>query len=125
MIDLWALAQQTTAWLAGNTAVSAVSIGVARAVGGDIWKLVKSKCQVAGNEEALAEFEAQPEDPGSRAALQGALHKLLKADPDFAHQLHELLGKQAQAGGHTQSIIQGDHGKATMSIGDGNKIEIH
>jgi hypothetical protein len=119
MTDLWVLAQQTAAWLAAHP-VTAVGIGVARAAGGDVWKLVKAKCQGGGKDVALAEFEAHAEDAGNRAEFEGALHKLLKGDAEFARGLGELMEKVGQA----QSITQGDHGKAVASIGDGNRIEI-
>jgi hypothetical protein len=123
MTDLWVLAQQTAAWLAANP-VTAVGIGVARAAGGDVWKQVKAKCQGGGKDVALAEFEANAEDPGNRAEFEGALHRLLKEDAEFARGLGELMEKEGRAAGHSQSITQGADGKAVASIGDGNKIVI-
>ena len=122
-MDLWTLAQQTTSWLAANPMVAAVGIGVERAIGGDIWKLVKSKFQDAGEEKkALAEFEAEPEDPGKQKNLAGTLGELLEADGDFAKQLRKLIMKQKPATSIKQRARAGRNARIVQVAGNKNNV---
>jgi hypothetical protein len=84
----------------------------ASGAGKAVWNWVKGKLTGEAGREAVAELEAAPGEPENAQALQAALTKILKKEPEAAAALAELL-KAHGAAVTTQT--------ATV-IGDGNKI---
>ena len=80
--------------------------------GKSVWIWIKSKLISPGGAAAAADAEAAPQEPENIQALQAALTKALKADPDAAKALADLL---QQHGGSlsTQSV---------NVVGNGNKV---
>jgi hypothetical protein len=78
--------------------------------GKSVWAWIKGKLVSPLGAAAVAEAEHAPQEPENMQALQAALTKALKADPDAAKALEEMLQK---------------HGASTSSqtmnfVGDGN-----
>jgi hypothetical protein len=84
--------------------------GAAGEAGKSVWTWIKGKLVSPLGAAAVAEAENAPQEPENMQALQAALAKALKADPDAAKALEEMLQK---------------HGASTSSqsiniVGDGN-----
>jgi hypothetical protein len=88
-----------------------------------LWDAVKGK--LAGK-DALADFEHNPQDADTQAALRVQLKKALQADPGFREQIAQLVGELEQQGGR-EAIIQtanitGDRGKIAQVAGKKNTV---
>src|SRR5271165_4929431 len=80
--------------------------------GKSVWGWIKGKLTSPAGAEAVGDAERDPKDSANAQALQAALTKALKADPDAAKALEALL-KTSGASLSSQN--------ATV-IGDGNKV---
>jgi hypothetical protein len=78
-----------------------------------LWAFLKSKLTGPAQQEALADFTADPERPALQTVLQVQLEKTLAADPAFAKQVAALLATNAA----TQTTSQRMDVKGTNSPG--------
>ncbi len=77
-------------------------------------------------DEALAKLEAAPDDKGTQAALRDQLEKKMKADPDLADTLRQLLeeiGQDEQAATFLTQVYGGEVGKI-INIGQAGEVLI-
>jgi hypothetical protein len=65
--------------------------GAAGEAGKSVWGWIKGKLVSPAGAEAVGDVERDPKDPTNAQALQVALTKALKADPDAAKALEDLL----------------------------------
>jgi hypothetical protein len=86
--------------------------GAAGESGKSVWAWIKGKLISPAGAEAVTDVESDPKDPTNAQALQVALTKALKADPDAAKALEDLL-KKSGASLTSQTATQ---------IGDNNTI---
>jgi hypothetical protein len=84
----------------------------AASAGKAVWDWVKGKLTGEAGKEAVADLESAPAAPENALALQAALTKVLKKEPEAAAALAELLKAQGVAV-TTQTAT---------AIGDGDKI---
>jgi len=74
--------------------------------GKSVWAWIKGKLSSEAGEEATKDAEAAPKEPENMQALQAALTKALKADPDAAKALEEMLQKHgAPMSSQTMNIV--------------------
>jgi hypothetical protein len=90
-----------------------------------LWDAVKGK--LAGR-DALADFEQNPQDEDTQAALRVQLKRALEEDRGFREQIAQLLGELEQQGGR-EAIIQtasitGDQGKVAQVAGKKNTVRM-
>ena len=108
--------------LVATKAVEAVGGEAGKGLIGDLWENVEAK--LAGR-DALADFEASPDDDDAQAALRVQLKKALVADPAFRTELGALL-KEIKAKGGDQIIqsanVTGDSNVTTQITGSGNVV---
>jgi hypothetical protein len=80
--------------------------GAAGEAGKSVWTWIKGKLVSPLGAAAVAEAENTPQEPETMQALQAALTKALKADPDAAKALEEMLQKhRAPASSQTMSFV--------------------
>ena len=84
--------------------------GTAGEAGKSVWAWIKGKLISPAGAEVVADVELDPKDPANAQALQAALTKALKADPEAAKALEDML-KRAGASMSSQTMT---------FIGDGN-----
>jgi hypothetical protein len=80
--------------------------------GKSVWGWIRGKLTTAAGAEAVSDAESDPKDSANAQALQAALTKALKADPDAAKALEDLL----KASGASLSS------QTATAIGDNNKV---
>ena len=80
--------------------------------GKSVWTWIKGKLISPAGAAAVADAEAAPQEPENIQALQAALTKALKAEPDAAKALADLLKE------HGASLSS----QSTNVIGDSNKV---
>jgi len=91
--------------------------------GKSVWDWVKGKLVSPAGAEAVSDAERDPKDPTNAQALQLALTKALKADPDAAKTLETML-KQAGASISAQTAnVFGDSNKVGLASG-GSSVNI-
>jgi len=91
--------------------------------GKSIWGWIKGKLISPLGAAAVAEVEKAPQEPENLQALQAALTKALKADPDAAKALEDLLEKHG-ASLSTQSVnVAGSNNKVGQASG-GSSVTI-
>jgi hypothetical protein len=130
MIEAGALAAATAGFLAPYA--FQVASKLAEKVTGDVttqlvklYDTVKAKLTGPAAKEALAEFEAKPEDGRRKAALELQLEKAIEADPEFRKTLAALVEEIKAKGG--DAIVQtakvtGDRNVTTQIAGSGNVV---
>ena len=130
MIEAGALAAAAAGFLAPYA--SQVASKLAEKVTGDVttqlvrlYDTVKAKLTGPAAKEALAEFEAKPEDGRRKAALELQLEKAIEADPEFRKTLAALVEEIKAKGG--DAIVQtanvtGDRNVTTQIAGSGNVV---
>lgn len=125
------LAGQVVAFLApyakklAGKAADAVTGEIAEAAG-RLWGKVKAKLTGAAAKEAVADFEAAPDDADNQAALRKEIRKAAEGDPAFASEVRELV-QTIEARGGRDAIVQtanvnGNHNVTTQIAGSGNRV---
>jgi len=112
----------------GVKAAGKVAETVGTEVGNRVIKLydtVKAKLTGPTAKEALADFEAKPDDVRRKGALELQLEKAIEADPDFRETLAELVEEIRAKGG--DAIVQtanvtGGRNVTTQIAGSGNVV---
>jgi hypothetical protein len=91
--------------------------------GKSVWTWIKGKLISPAGAEAVGDVERDPKDPTNAQALQVALAKALKADPDAAKALEDLL-KESGASLTSQSAnVAGDNNNVGQASG-GSSVNI-
>lgn len=91
--------------------------------GKSVWAWIKRKPISPLGAAAVEEVEKAPQEPENLQALQAALTKALKADPDAAKALEEMLQKHgASMSAQTANVI-GDSNKVGQASG-GSSVNI-
>jgi hypothetical protein len=90
-----------------------------------LYDTIKAKLTGAAAQEALAEFEAKPDDARRKGALEVQLEKAIEADPEFRETLAALVEEIKAKGG--DAIVQtanvtGDQNVTTQIAGSGNVV---
>jgi hypothetical protein len=80
--------------------------------GKSVWAWIKGKLVSPAGAAAVTDAEAAPQEPENIQALQAALTKTLKADPDVAKALEDLLKKSGA------SLLS----QTATQIGDNNTV---
>jgi hypothetical protein len=84
----------------------------AKESGKSVWDWIKGKLTGPAAVEAVSDAERDPSDPTNAQALQAALTKALKTNPEAAKALEDLLKKSgASLSSQTANVV-----------GDGNKV---
>jgi hypothetical protein len=76
-----------------------------------------------GEAEGVGDAERDPKDPANARALQAALTKALKADPDAAKALEDLLKKSGASLSSQSANVVGDNNKVGQASG-GSSVTI-
>ncbi len=91
--------------------------GAAGEAGKSVWTWIKGKLVSPAGAAAVADAEAAPQEPENMQALQAALTKALKAEPDAAKALEDMLKEHgASLSTQTASVI-GDSNKVGQASG--------
>jgi hypothetical protein len=85
--------------------------GAAGEAGKSVWTWIKGKLISPAGAAAVADAEAAPQEPENMQALQAALTKALKAEPDAARALADLLKEQGASLSAQNANIIGDLNK--------------
>jgi hypothetical protein len=88
-----------------------------------VWTWIKRKLTTPAGAEAVIDAERDPEDPANAQALQAALTKNLKADPDAAKALEDLLKQHGASLSSQSANVVGDHNKVGQASG-GSSVKI-
>lgn len=115
---------------AGMYLVAKASGALAENVGGEVgnrvvklWDAVKAKLT---GKEALADFEQNPGDEDTQAALRVQLRKAFEADPAFRDAVVKLVGELDQKGGRDAvsqvATLTGDRNKVAQVAGNRNRV---
>src|SRR5271166_703583 len=91
--------------------------------GKSVWAWIKGKLSSEAGEEATKDAEAAPKEPENMQALQAALTKALKADPDAAKALEDLLKKSGASLSAQTANVVGDYNKVGQASG-GSSVNI-
>jgi hypothetical protein len=130
MMEAGALAAAAAGFLAPY--VSQVAGKLAEKVTGDVttqlvklYDTVKAKLTGPAAKEALADFEAKPDDARRKGALEVQLEKAIEADQDFRQTLAALVEEIKAKGG--DAIVQtanvtGDRNVTTQIAGSSNVV---
>ena len=95
----------------------------AASAGKAVWDWIKDKLAGEAGKEAVADLETAPAAPENAVALQAALTKVLKKEPEVAAALAELLKAQGAAVTTQTAIAIGDGAKIGQASG-GSKVTI-
>jgi len=95
----------------------------AAGAGKAVWDWVKGKLTGEAGKEAVSDLEAAPAAPENALALQAALTKVLKKEPEAAAALAELLKAQGVALTMQTMTVTGDNNKSGQASG-GSTITI-
>jgi hypothetical protein len=110
--------------LLATKAVEAVGVEAGKRLIGDLWDKVKAKLT---GRDALAGFEASPDDLDGQATLRLQLKKALEADPAFKEEVAKLVGEIQTKGGDTINKliaeVTGDHNATTQIVGSSNVVK--
>ncbi|WP_158817322.1 hypothetical protein [Methylocapsa sp. S129] len=96
---------------------------VASGVGKSVWDWIKGKLTGEAGKEAVADLEAAPGAPENALALQAALTKALKKEPDTAAALAALLKEHGVALTNQTMNVTGDNNTSAQAS-DGSTITI-
>jgi cytochrome c-type biogenesis protein CcmH/NrfG len=97
--------------------------GAAGEAGKSVWTWIKGKLISPAGAAAVADAEAAPQEPENMQALQATLTKALKAEPDAAKALADML-KEHGASLSTQSAnVIGNNNKTGQASG-GSSVTI-
>ena len=91
--------------------------------GKSVWEWIKGKLTTAAGAEAVGDAERDPKDSVNAAALQAALTKALKADPDAAKALADLLKTSGASLSSQSANVFGDNNKVGQASG-GSSVNI-
>ncbi|MET8754722.1 PQQ-binding-like beta-propeller repeat protein [Streptomyces sp. NPDC004667] len=108
-VDLMAAAGTAAATGMGSTAATAVA------------DIVRSRLRGAGQDAAVAQFDAAPQEPGSQTALRGALVAILTADQALVVQLTDALSAAATDTVPPPPVYVASGGGVTVQ-GSGNRL---
>jgi hypothetical protein len=112
----------------GATAAGKMAETIGGEVGTRVVKLydaVKAKLIGAAAQEALADFEAKPDDARRKGALELQLEKAIGADPEFRETLAALVEEIKAKGGDRivqTANVTGDQNVTTQIAGSGNVV---
>src|SRR4029077_19685567 len=85
--------------------------GASGEAGKSVWSWIKGKLVSPAGAEAVGDAERDPKDPTNAQALQLALTKALKADPDAAKALEDLLKTSGASLSSQSANVVGDSNK--------------
>ena len=91
--------------------------------GKSVWAWIKGKLVSAAGAKAVGDAERDPKDSANAQALQAALTKALKADPDAAKALEDLLKKSGASLSAQTANVVGDYNKVGQASG-GSSVNI-
>jgi hypothetical protein len=91
--------------------------------GKSVWDWIKGKLTSPAGAEAVGDVERDPKEPTNAQALQLALTKALKADPDAAKGLEDLLKKSGASLSSQTSTQIGDNNTVGQASG-GSSVNI-
>jgi hypothetical protein len=97
--------------------------GAAGEAGKSVWEWIKGKLISPAGAEAVSDAERDPKDATNAQALQVALTKALKADPDAAKALEDLLKKSGASLSSQSANVIGDNNKVGQASG-GSSVTI-
>jgi hypothetical protein len=93
----------------------------AKSAGKSAWEWITGRLSSGGAKEAVDDFKKDPEAKENQQALEAALVKALKKDPDAVSALQALLPASAISGGQTANVTgdnnktgQGDRGSTVI-----------
>ncbi len=92
--------------------------------GKSVWDWIKGKLTTATGTEAVGDVERDPKDPTNAQALQLALTKALKADPDAAKALEDLLKKSGASLSSQTVTVTGNANKVIEQVSNGSSATI-
>jgi hypothetical protein len=104
---------------AAKDAAKQAAVGAGKAV----WGWIKGKLTGEAGKEAVADLEKAPDAPENALALQAALTKVLKKEPESAAALAELLKARGVAVTTQTMTVTGDSNKSVQASG-GSKVTI-
>jgi hypothetical protein len=87
----------------------------AASAGKAVWDWIKDKLAGEAGKEAVADLESAPDAPENALALQAALTKVLKKEPEAAAALAELLKAQGVAVTTQTMTVFGDGAKSVQA----------
>ena len=82
-----------------------------------VWGWIKGKLTIEAGKEAVKDAEAAPKEPENLQALQANLTKALKADPDVAKALEDMLKKAGASMSAQTATVIGDSNKVGQASG--------
>ncbi|MGO9422059.1 hypothetical protein [Roseiarcus sp.] len=88
-----------------------------------IWHWIKGKLASPAGAEAVGDAERDPKDSANAQALQAALTKALKADPDAAKALEALLKTSGATVSSQTATVTGNANKVGQASG-GSSVNI-
>lgn len=91
--------------------------------GKSVWAWIKGKLVSPAGAEAVGDVERDPKDPTNAQALQATLTKALKADPDAAKALADLLKASGASLSSQSANVLGDNNKIGQASG-GSSVNI-
>jgi hypothetical protein len=91
--------------------------------GKSVWAWIKGKLVSPAGAAAVTDAEAAPQEPENIQALQAALVKALKADPDAATALADLLKTSGASLSSQTANVVGDSNKVGQASG-GSSVNI-
>jgi hypothetical protein len=97
--------------------------GAAGEAGKSVWTWIKGKLVSPAGAEAVGDVESDPKDPTNAQSLQLALTKALKADPDAAKALADLL-KESGVSLSSQTATQVGDNNAVGQASGGSSVNI-
>ncbi len=121
------LAESVVGYLGGEFGKAGKDIA-AKAIGAGKDKLLswlKAKFAGGAREAIVADFEAEPANPGAAKMLKTAIETRLEEDAALMPELRVLLKELGVAAGTSQTINQiGDGNQSAQVSGDGNTVNM-
>ena len=127
MLDVGELAAAAATFM-GVKAAGKMAETIGTQAGNRLIKLydtVKAKLAGPAAQEALADFEAKPEDNRRKGALELQLEKAIETDPTFGKTLAALVEEIKAKGGDAlvqTANVTGDRNVTTQIAGSGNVV---
>lgn len=97
--------------------------GAAGEAGKSVWTWIKGKLISPAGAAAADDAEAAPQEPENIQALQATLTKALKADPDAAKALKDLLKTSGASLSAQTANVVGDYNKVGQASG-GSSVNV-
>jgi hypothetical protein len=97
--------------------------GAAGEAGKSVWAWIRGKLVSPAGAAAVTDAEAAPQEPENIQALQAALTKALKADPDAAKALEDLLKTRGASLSSQSANVVGDFNTVGQASG-GSSVNI-